>query len=88
MTLIPTLPAPIVHEIVEAIPTGPWGGPVYSYRDATITCLPGGHVCGLEMSGHPLSGMTFGVAGTITPLIDLWADEGRLPSYMRDARKG
>ena len=31
--------------------------------------------------------MTFGVAGTITPLVDLWLDEGRLPDYMRASPK-
>jgi hypothetical protein len=31
--------------------------------------------------------MTFGAAGTITPLVDLWLDEGRLPSYMRTSLK-
>jgi hypothetical protein len=32
--------------------------------------------------------MTFGVVGTITTLVDLWLDEGRLPRYMRAAPKG
>jgi hypothetical protein len=36
---------------------------------------------------HPLTGMSFGVAGTITPLVDLWLDEGRLPTYMRAVPK-
>lgn len=35
------------------------------------------------MEGHPLHGHSFGVVGTITPLIDLWVEERRLPSYMR-----
>ena len=35
------------------------------------------------MDGHPLHGMTFGVVGTITPLVDLWLEERRLPDYMR-----
>ncbi len=43
----------------------------------------GGHVCGLIMPEHPLHKSTFGVVGTVTPLVDLWLDEGRLPSYMR-----
>jgi hypothetical protein len=46
-----------------------------------------GHVCLLSMDGHLLSGMSFGVAGTITPLIDLWLEEGRLPDYMRNSPK-
>jgi hypothetical protein len=50
--------------------TGPWSGPTYSYPGARIECLPGGHVCGLFMPEHPLGGTTFGVAGTITPLVD------------------
>jgi hypothetical protein len=58
---------------------GPWGGPTYSYRGARIECMKGGHVCGLFM----LHGCTFGVVGTITPLVDLWLDEGRLPDFMR-----
>jgi hypothetical protein len=44
--------------------------------------LPGGHVCCLALDGHPLTNMSFGVADTITPLVDLWLDEGRLPDYM------
>jgi hypothetical protein len=35
------------------------------------------------MPDHPLHGRGFGVVGTITPLVDLWLDERRLPSYMR-----
>jgi hypothetical protein len=35
------------------------------------------------MPEHPLHGMSFGVVGTVTALVDLWADAGRLPSYMR-----
>lgn len=63
---------------------GPWGGPSYTYRGARIECLPGGHVCGFTMDGHPLSGKgTFGVVGTITPLIDEWLDHGRLPVHRR-----
>lgn len=66
---------------------GPWGGPVYSYRGAEIRCARGGHVCALLMEGHPLNGATFGVVGTVTPLVDLWVEEGRLPSYMRAVPK-
>lgn len=51
--------------------------------------MKGGHVCGLAMEGHPLGGLTFGVVGTITPLVDLWLDEGRLPAFMQAvARQG
>jgi hypothetical protein len=79
----PPLPQP-----VQTAAQGPWGGPTYSYRGARIECLPGGHVCALFMPEHPLHGLTFGVVGTITPLVDLWTDESRLPAYMRprDAR--
>ncbi len=35
------------------------------------------------MEDHPLHGATFGVVGTVTPLVDLWVEERRLPSYMR-----
>jgi hypothetical protein len=45
--------------------------------------MKGGHVCGLFMEGHPLDGLTFGVVGTITPLVDGWVDAGRLPDFMR-----
>lgn len=62
---------------------GAWGGPVYRYGPATLRCLPGGHVCQLQMPGHPLDGRTFGSAGTIAPLVDLWVEERRLPVYMR-----
>ena len=31
----------------------------------------------------PLDGSTFGVVGTVTPLIDLWVEERRLPAYHR-----
>ena len=62
---------------------GPLGGPSYAYRGATIDCMKGGYVCRLQMPAHPLHGRSFGVAGTITPLVDLWLDEGRLPGYMR-----
>ena len=45
--------------------------------------MKGGHVCGLFMEGHPLDGCTFGVVGTVTPLVDIWVEERRLPVYMR-----
>jgi hypothetical protein len=31
----------------------------------------------------PATRSTFGVPGTITPLVDLWIRERRLPDYMR-----
>jgi hypothetical protein len=67
---------------------GPWDGPTYSYRSARIECAPGGHVCGLFMPEHPLHGRNFGVVGTVTSLVDLWAEAGQLPSYMRQGRRG
>jgi len=54
---------------------------VYRHRGAEIRCLKGGHVCGLLMPDHPLHGWTFGVVGTVTPLVDLWVEERRLPDY-------
>jgi hypothetical protein len=33
--------------------------------------------------GHPLNGLTFGVVGSITPLVDGWIDAGRLPGFMQ-----
>jgi hypothetical protein len=38
---------------------------------------------GCSWKGHPLDQLNFGVVGTITPLIDLWLEEARLPSYMQ-----
>jgi hypothetical protein len=77
-------PAP---QPVQLAAQGPWGGPAYSYRSACIDCLKGGHVCRLILDSHPFTGMSFGVAGTITPLVDLWLEEGRLPDYMRAVPK-
>ena len=68
-------------ELVTA--DGPWGGPLCRYRGGEVRCLRGGHVCGLLMEAHPVHGITMGVPGTITPLIDLWLDERRLPAHMR-----
>jgi hypothetical protein len=82
MTDAPARPFP-----TETATAGPWGGPTYSYRGARIECLPGGHVCDLFMEGHPLDGWTFGVVGTVTPLVDLWVEERRLPAYMRAVPK-
>jgi hypothetical protein len=39
------------------------------------------------MPEHPLHGRNFGMVGTVTGLIDLWADTGRLSSYMRQGRR-
>ena len=78
----PERPSPL-----ETAAVGPWGGPVYSYRGAEIRCNKGGRVCTLLMCDHPLHGRNFGVPGTITPVIDLWVEERRLPSYMRPAPK-
>ena len=80
MTDAPARPQP---ELVTA--EGPWGGPVYRYRGAEIRCNKGGYVYALLMEGDPCNGATFGVAGTVTPLVDLWVEEGRLPRYMRAA---
>jgi hypothetical protein len=49
--------------------------------------MKGGHVCRLQLPAHLLTGMSFGVARTITPLVDLCLNEGRLPSYMRAVPK-
>ena len=76
MTTTPDRPQP-----EQTTAAGPWGGPTYSYRGAEIRCLKGGHVCGLLMPDHPLHGWTFGVVGTVTPLVDLWVEERRLPDY-------
>ena len=75
---------PSLHETAAS---GPWGGPVYAYRGAEIRCAKDGHVCSLFMEVHPLHGHSFGVAGTITPLVDLWVEERRLPGHMRAVPK-
>ena len=36
-----------------------------------------------SMPEPPLHGRNFGVVWTMTMLVDLWADTGQLPSYMR-----
>lgn len=90
MTLFSASPAPgdtPHHQLIETALEGRLGGPTYSYRGAVIDCMKGGHVCRLTLDGHPLTGMTFGVAGTITPLVDLGIDGGRLPDYMRASPK-
>ena len=75
------------HPLEQLAATGPWGGPSYRYPGAEIRCCPGGHVCGLFLPEHPFHGSTFGVVGTVTPLVDLWRDAGRLPSHYRAAPK-
>jgi hypothetical protein len=32
--------------------------------------------------------VALGVVGTVTTLVNLWADTGQLPSYMRQGRRG
>jgi hypothetical protein len=75
------------YQLTETTLEGPLGGPSYGYRSAVIDCMKGGHVCRLLLPAHPLTGMSFGVAGTITLLVDLWLVERRLPSYMRAVPK-
>ncbi len=54
-----------------------------SCHHARIECLKDGRLCSLFMDGRPLHGRGFSALGTITPLVEPWLDEGRLPSYMR-----
>ena len=61
--------------------------PCSPFRAAEIRCNRGGHVCTLLMPAHPLHGSPSGVVGTVTPLIDLWLDERRLPVHMRAVPK-
>ena len=79
----PPRPAP-----ERANSNGPWGGPTYGHKAARIGWAPGGHICGLSMEAHPLHGLTIGAVGTVTPLLDLWLNEGRLPANMRAVPKG
>jgi hypothetical protein len=70
-SMFPDPPEP--SHLVQTSAQGPWGGPSYAYRGARIECA-------LVMPEHPLHGRNFGVVGTITSLVDLWADAGRLPA--------
>jgi hypothetical protein len=79
--------APAQPDLELTAAEGPWGGPVFRYRGAEIRCAKGGHVCALSMEDHPLHGSAFRVPGTITPLVDLWIREQRLPDYMRAVPK-
>ncbi len=76
------------HALLEPVPEGAWGGPGYGYRDAEMRCLPAGHVCALHLEPHPLHGPGFGVAGTITPVVDSRLDHGRLPDFVRAVPSG
>ena len=71
------------HPLEQLAATSPWGGSSYRYRGAEIHCCPGGLVCGLVLRDYPLNDATFGVADTMTPLVDAWLDEGRLPRHIR-----
>jgi hypothetical protein len=73
------------HELKLLAAEGRWGGPSYDYRGARIECAKGAHVCGLFLDGHPLTGHSFGVVGTVTPLVDVWLDERRLPPHIVSA---
>ena len=64
------MPETPAHPLEQLAATCLWGGPSYRYRGAEISCTPGGHVCGLFMPEHPLHGSTFGVIGTVQPLVD------------------
>ena len=64
------------------------GRPSDVCHGARIECASGGHACGVFMPEHPLHGRNFGVVGTVTSLVDLWADTGRRPRYMRQGRTG
>ena len=67
MTDTPDQPGP--PSLRETASSGPWGGPVYTYRGAEIRCAKGGHVRALFMEAQPLKGATFGVVGAVTPLV-------------------
>ena len=54
---------------------------MYRHHGAEIRRAKGGPVCALLMEGRPLHGATFGVVGTVTPLVDLWIRERRLPDH-------
>ena len=75
-SMFPDPPEP--PQLVQTAAQEPQGGPTYAYRGARIECAPGGHARGLFMPAHSLHGRSFGVVGTVTSLVDLWADAGRL----------
>jgi hypothetical protein len=75
------------HQLTETALASQIGGPSYTYRGARIDCMKGGRVYRLTLDGHSLTDMPFGVTSTITPLVDLWLEEGRLPDYMRASPK-
>jgi hypothetical protein len=91
MSLFPEPPSPgdmAFHMLEETDAAGPLGGPSYSYRGAVIDCQKGGYICRLTMPAHPLHDHSFGVVGTITSLVDLWLDEGRLPPLHASGAEG
>lgn len=84
MAIVPDLlPHAARLELEQTATAGPLGGPSYRYRGAVIDCQPGGHVCTLNMPEYPFHGWGFGPVGVVTPLIDLWLEEARMPKYMR-----
>lgn len=74
-------------QLAETAAEGRLGGPSSAYRDAVVDRLKGSHVCRLVMPEHLLHDHSFGAVGTITPLVDLWLNEGRLRRYMRAVPK-
>ncbi len=66
---------------------GPWRGPTCACRGARIECLPSAHVCALFLEGHRPARTPFGVVRTVTPLVDLWVEERRLPGQTRAVPK-
>lgn len=84
MTLFADPPPPPARPEPELTAAeGRFGGPSYVYRAAVIDCQKGRHVFHPQMPAPPLDGVCHGVAGTLTPLVALWLDNGRLPSYLR-----
>jgi hypothetical protein len=83
--MFPDPPEP--PHLVQTAAQSPWGGSSYAYRGARVEYAPGGYVCGLFMPEHPLHGRNFRVVGTVTTLVDLWLEEGRLPDYIRAVPK-
>jgi hypothetical protein len=63
----------------EVAKVGPHGGPTAECRGARIGCMRSGHVRALVWEEHPLHGLAFGVVVRITPLIDPWGEERRVP---------
>lgn len=81
------------HMLTELTPTGPHGGPSWTYRGVTIHANEAKKVFGIQNPPARMPG-TWGGLGNIElaqKVIDAWLDNGRLPApYVnpRDSVRG